>query len=280
MSDRINILNELKESGASLLLHTDNRNYFSLPDDYFDNLSENILTHIFIESLPSDNPYTVQAEYFENLPEVVLEKIQLEKSISFKNNTEKRPYFIPDGYFNNLADNILNKIKNSSADSVQSELEEISPFLSQLSKTNVYSVPKNYFDKSDPLAAVSSLQPPAKIISIGSKTRTWLNYAVAACIAAVLFGGGYIYLFNKPKNDVISSLPKMDVQKAISVLSDDEIANYLKDNNNIAVYTNAVNDNEQIQNIDIENLLNNVSDKEIQDYLNENPESHEKGGGI
>jgi hypothetical protein len=89
-----------------------------------------------------------------------------------------------------------------------------------------------------------------------------------------------LYFFNKPENDAISSLSKMDVQKAISVLSDDEIANYLKDNNNIAVYTNAVNDNEQMQNIDIQNLLNNVSDEEIQDYLNENPEPHEKGGGI
>jgi hypothetical protein len=88
MFDRINILSELKEFGASVLLNTDDRNYFSVPDNYFDTLSENILTHIFIESLPFDNPYTIQAEYFENLPEVVLEKIQFEKSISFKNNKE------------------------------------------------------------------------------------------------------------------------------------------------------------------------------------------------
>ena len=40
----------------------------------------------------------------------------------------------------------------------------------------------------------------------------------------------------------------MDVQKEISVLSDDEINNYLKDNNNIAVYTNIEPDDAQLQN--------------------------------
>ncbi|MEO8712893.1 MAG: hypothetical protein ABI405_12250 [Parafilimonas sp.] len=280
MSDRINILNELRGFGASVLINTDNRNYFYVPDDYFDNLAENVLTHIFIASLPSVNPYSIQAEYFENLPDIVLEKIQFEQSISFQNINEKKLYSIPDGYFNDLADNILNKIKSSSSNSIQSELEEIAPFLSTLSKTNVYSVPENYFDQLNPLPPISDKQPPAQIISLGRKSHTWLNFAVAACIAAVLFGGGYLYFFNNPKNDTVSSLAKMDVQKAISVLSDDEIANYLKDNNNIAVYTNSGNDDEQIKNIDIQNLLNNVSDEEIQDYLNENPESPEKGGGI
>ena len=68
MADKINIFNELREAGASALLNTDNRNYLSVPDDYFDKLAGNILTHIFIVSLPSGNPYTIQAGYFENLP--------------------------------------------------------------------------------------------------------------------------------------------------------------------------------------------------------------------
>jgi hypothetical protein len=36
MRDKFNILNELKENGAVALLDTNNKNYFSVPDNYFD----------------------------------------------------------------------------------------------------------------------------------------------------------------------------------------------------------------------------------------------------
>jgi hypothetical protein len=274
MDEKINILNELKEVDAAVLMTADKRNYYALPEGYFDKLPGNVLTHVFIKSLPATNPYTIPEGYFENLPEVILDKVNI-ASVGFNKNTLS----VPDGYFNNLADNILKKIKQPISQSVQEELIEISPFLSSISKTNVYSVPENYFGELDALAAAGYVKQETKIISLGSRRRKWLSYAAAACMAAFALTGGYLFFSNsKTANTPTSSVSQMNVQKEISVLSDDEISNYLKDNNNIAVYTNIGDDDQQQQkDMDVQNLLQNVSDEEIQQYLNQDAQSE---GGI
>jgi hypothetical protein len=281
VDNKINILNELKEAGATTLINAGKGNCFSVPGDYFSNLPGNILTHIFINSLSSVNPYTVSETYFEELPGLILKKINIQENIHLKGINKSNIYSVPDDYFNNLAGNILSKIKTSSIDSVQQELEEISPLLSKLPKTNVYAVPQNYFSELDPLAGTDNndIKPSVKIISMGRNARKWINYAVAACIAAVLFGGGYFYLFNRNSgNEGISPLAKMDVEKEISILSDNEIADYLKDNTNMAVYTNMGTEEEQQQNVDMQNLLQNVSDEEIQQYLDNDDSGEDKTG--
>lgn len=284
MDEKINILNELKELDAVNLIKTGNKNYFSSPDNYFNDLADNVLAHVFIKSISNKNPYSVPHNYFENLAENILANIQV-KNFETSNNFKQAVYFVPEGYFENLAGNILSKIKNSPANSVQQELKELSPLLSSIPKTNVYTVPENYFETLQIAAIKENVQPAAKVILIGSKTRKWLNYAAAACIAAVLFGGGYLYFAKeKPLVPGVSiynpPLATVDVQKEISGLSDDEINNYLKDHNNTAVYTNVADDNNS-ENMDIlQSLLQNVSDEEIQQYLNQNPEAGKKGGGI
>ncbi len=74
MWENINILNELKEAGATTLMHADNRNYYAVPDGYFINLASGVMANIFIESVPSANPYIVPGAYFLNLPGIILEK--------------------------------------------------------------------------------------------------------------------------------------------------------------------------------------------------------------
>jgi len=110
MTDKFNILDELKENGAVALLNANNRNYFSVPDNYFDDLAPNTLRHIFIKSLPVINPFAVPSLYFENLPDIILDKTQVRKNLSFSIE-EKNLYVVPDGYFNSLAENILKKRK-------------------------------------------------------------------------------------------------------------------------------------------------------------------------
>src|SRR5436853_169423 len=141
MRTNINILNELKEAGSTVLINADKENYYFVPTDYFNAFAGNLLSRIFIESIPPVNIYTV-------------------------------PY----GYFNQL-----------------------DPFKVELEK------------------------PAAKVIPIGGRVRKWVTYAAAACIA-VLFGGGFLYLFHNPVNNTapIAQLVGVDVQKGISTLSDDE----------------------------------------------------------
>ena len=272
MQDRINILNELRDAEAFVLLNADNKNYYHFPEGYFNNLSGDILSNIFISSLPALNPYSVPEKYFENFSELIIEKINSPV------NTKENPYMVPLGYFVTLSENILSKVRSSD---VQLELEEISPFLSSISKANVYSVPDNFFQQTNPAYVVNNDKQPAKVVSMGNRVGNWLKYAVAACVAALLFGGGYLYFSgSRAKTTQVSSIASMDVQKEISGLSDDEINNYLKDNNNIAVFTTVEPGDSQLQNPDIQNMLQNVSDDEIQQYLKDDPESKGTGGGI
>jgi hypothetical protein len=279
MQEKINILNELKEVNAAFLLKVDNKNCFEVPEYYFDTLPGNVLAHIFIESLPIANPYTIPAEYFKNLPEIIVDKIGL----SFLEGSKENVFSAPAGYFETLSDDILKKIRPQVLASPQQELNEISPLLSGIPKTNVYAIPEGYFGQLDPIGNVqkNNNQTGAKIVSIGNVKRKWLNYAAAACIAAFISISGYLYFSDKStvgQNSSIPSLAKMDVQKEISVLSDDEIDNYLKANSNTSVYT-SVGDDDQQQNMDVQDLLQNVSDQEIQQYLNQDPEAGETGGG-
>jgi hypothetical protein len=283
VENKINILNELKEAGAITLMNAGNDNCFSVPGNYFSNLPGDILAHIFINSLPSLNPYTVSKTYFEELPDIILEQINIHENIHLIGINKSNVFSVPDDYFNNLADNILGKIKTSTIDSVRQELEEISPLLSKLPKTNVYAIPQNYFNELNSLAGADNndLNPSVKIISIGRKARKWINYAVAACIAAALLGGGYLYLLNRnPGSDAVSPLAKMDVEKEISILSDNEIADYLKENTNMGVYTNMGIEEDQQQSIDMQDVLQNISDEEIQQYLDNDSGEEKTGEGI
>ena len=94
--------------------------------------------------------------------------------------------------------------------------------------------------KNLPSCHLSHEKQPAKIISIKSKPRKWIAYAAAACIAALMFGGGYYYM--QGNTLIITTQQRKDrlliskVQQAISQLSDDEIDNYLN-NDNTDVYT-------------------------------------------
>lgn len=279
MIDKTNILSELKESGAVFLLNADKANYFFVPDNYFNTLAGDIMAVVFIQSLPFINIYTVPKGYFESFSEIVLEKIKF-RTRSAVPEIEKNLYAVPDGYFNNLSENILKRINNLNANEVKSELEELSPFLSSIPKTNVFSIPKDYFDEagfSD--VKINNTKSPARVISIG-KARKWINYAVAASIAVIALTGGYFYFSKNPRaSDNMASLSKMDIQKEMSILSDDEITNYLKNNNNIAVYTNYSGDDQQ-QGIDIQSLIQEIPDEEIQQYLRNDPEEANTKEGI
>jgi hypothetical protein len=273
MKETSKILNELKDAGAFFLVSTDNQNYYNVPDNYFTDLSENILLHVFVQSLPRQYPYTVATTYFDNLPGLIVEKIRVLNTLSAENTTERNVYSIPEGYFYNLADDILKRIK---ANEVQSELEAISPLLSAIPKTNVYTVPDNYLFESEILEAVKNKsRPPAKIFSIDA-VRKWKNFAVAASIAIICLLSGFFYFSNKSQNS-FSGLSDSDIQKRVSVLSDEEISNYLK-NNNVFIYTTNTYDSQQFMNV--QNMIESISDKEIEEYLNENSAYLEDVEGI
>lgn len=273
MTENVNILDELKLLNSEILINSERTNVYHLPEGFFDDLSNNVSSQIWINSVSKKNLYLIPEGYFENLSEIILDKIWLE------NNSNKNYYFLPDGYFENLAGNILKKISHTE-DNVQQELEELSPLLNSISKTNVFSVPPGYFDALTPLEK-SSTHVPAKVISLGSRARKWVSYAAAACVAGLMFIGGYSYLQNKKATHINHSknqFANVDVNQAISQLSDTEINNYLN-NDNSDIYNNG-NSGPDNENFDIKIMLDNTSDDEINNYLLQNSEPAEKNGGI
>ena len=154
MQESINILNELRESGADVLMDIGNKSPYSVPEDYFDSLASQVLAAIFLKYLPSENPYSVPSGYFEHLPGIILEKVNLYKNLPLPASKEKHLYSVPQGFFDGFADTVLEKITSSAGINVQEELEELSPLLSRIPKTNVYSVPDNYFEQINALSTV------------------------------------------------------------------------------------------------------------------------------
>jgi hypothetical protein len=279
MGKNFNILNELEDIHAVFLIEADKKNLFFVPQNYFEELPDAIRANIFLHAVTMANPYTIPENYFDNFPALMLDKIRDNALISFIGNNEL-PYSVPENYFGSFATEVLKKIKQSGQVSVQEELEEISPFLSSIPRTNVYSVPENYFSNINKNTQVKS---PAKVISFGSRTKKWTSYAAAACIGALLFGASFLHFYKKGNAEipsVVSSVSNQDLQKQISVLSDEEITDYLKTNLNLAVYTNTGADDYQQQNMDIQNMLQNMSDQEIQQYLDQQPESSSTEEGI
>jgi len=149
--------------------------------------------------------------------------------------------------------------------------------LSKIPKTNVYTIPAEYFEFF--ITPKQEVQP-VKIISIKRKPHRWVTYAAAACIAALMFGGGYYYIQNNISNSSSTStaqnpMADVKVKQAIAQLSDAEIDNYLN-NDSSEVYT-PQND---VEDINIKSLLENMSDEEIDNYLRENSDPGENTKGI
>lgn len=274
ITKNFNILNELKEAGAENLVMAGKAACFSVPDNYFNTLPENVMAHIFLQSLSYKNPYTTPEGYFDEFPKIMLATVSA-TGIMLPDATIAT-YTVPEHYFGTLADSILNRIKKQAPPSeVQEELETISPLLSSIPKTNVYTVPGDYFE-SIKTSPVNKQPEPAKIIPF-RHTRRWINYAAAACIAILLLGGSYLFLNKNSIETTAAVEPAVNVEQQISGLSDEEITSYLQANSNTAVYTNSTGD---AQSNEMQNMLQNVSDEEIEQYLNQHPESMQAEEGI
>lgn len=269
MAEDINIYNELKTLNSSELIKLERENLYTYPKDYFNDLSENILTNIRLQFFSTEMFYTVPDKYFENLPELIFDKLQLNHSDILSTVL----YKVPENYFENLSGNILKKIRKES--DLQQELENLSPLLSKLPKTNVYTIPEGYFENQFIIKQKSS---PAKLIFIGAKTRNWFNYAAAACVAAIMLLGGYLYSVNKSSNNNTrqNQLAGINIKTAISHLSDSTITNYLK-TDNTGAYASQNPDNEDLN---IQTLIENTSDEEIENFLIQNPDSDDQTKGI
>jgi len=213
-----------------------------------------------IVNIGNQNLYFVPADYFDSLAYSIVNYIKLSKVRCIN------PYSIPETYFDTLADSIIHKIRLSSSNEVYEELSEIAPLLITVNRENVFSIPDNYFEKlSNPVTTT----PVIKVIPVGNKIRRWVTYAAAASVLFIVATTSYLYI-NMHNRDGET----LTIEQRLARLKEQEIINYLKENDEITsgdIVPTSVEEDTEIQ-----NMLQDASDEEIQKYLDEYSEPTEK----
>ncbi len=158
-------------------------NVFSAPDDYFNTISDEILSVIF-----ADN-----------------------KSIF--SGKEKQPLSVPAGYFDSLADTILHKIKTQADETASTEILHLSSALSAIGNKNVFTLPQNYFENSVQ-EILNNIPKPAKLVEM-KKRSSFFNYAAAAVVSGII-GLSVVSVFNNKSSN--SLLPQTAMAQAGEII--------------------------------------------------------------
>jgi hypothetical protein len=258
------ILEELQELNSSI---GQVANCFEVPIGYFDIFYEEVITRIKEQQLPhrSFQVFTVPVNYFEDLPATILSHVTQQLPSS------ALPFAVPENYFDGLANNILQKIKtNTAEETVAEELQNISGFVANIPKTNVFTVPENYFNQLG--VNIPANKEEAKVEHITS-TKRWVRYVAAACVIGLIALGGYVWLSNGKTDSSNSFTKAASIEKNIAKLSDTEIYNYLSTH---PASSDIINVSAETAIPDINTSIQNMSDDEIQQYLDNNEEPGEK----
>ena len=238
---RNDIIEELREIAAPLA-HIGNENCYRVPDNYFEDFADEVMSKI---QLP-----------FTHLP-----------------LTPPAP-----AYFEGLAGAILNKIKSNGIiveanNEVTAELTELSPLLAGIKKENVYTVPAHYFDNFK--VAIPPAAEKTKVVVMRPAVR-WMRYAAAAAVVGIIAISGMFLFKNNDAGD-IAATTTISYTAPLSSVSDAAITSYLKDSPANMDITLPAYDNNKINAGSLaEQLLHDVSDSDIKEYLQENQTPGEK----
>ena len=217
MENSNSILHEIQEI-SPLIAAIEKRNVFTVPDGYFDWVSENVFT-----------------------------AIKYDDSAVLNNQSGH----IPQGYFDGLAESIMTRIKAGENESSDDELRILSPMLYSVQNENVFTVPDGYFD-TFPDVILDKVKPrPAKLVSFKRKTSVVIKYSVAAAFTGVMALGVFRFTETRGKTNqlpdyVIDGLKIKDVDQELSKLSDDAIIQYLEASGSdvkTALVVNSVDEN-------------------------------------
>ena len=259
---------------------------YELPKGYFEDLPREVLNRIarlnqetFASNLPKSLTFSVPEGYFDNLASQVLGRIKagsvskdfLREDVAeelarispvVSRISRENPYRLPDGYF-----------------------AEVSPILSVLKDKTTYLAPEGYFDylPAEATATVMAAtiakdggKADAKVVAIGSRGKGhWWRYAGVAAAACLILVFSWPQLhtgfsnINGGKTD--GGQGTVDIAQSLHKVSDQEILNYLDDQNSILAepVSNNTAATLDMNDSDIKTLLGDVPDGELQQYMEE-----------
>jgi len=214
-------------------------NPFAVPDNYFENLKENISARVRIEPILSQNKFEVPDGYFDTLEERIASATRLDK---LREEMPSDGFNVPADYFDSLSENLQTRIAIEQA----------------IEKGNEFTVPEDYFSQlEDTILAktigANEIKPEAKVRRL---IPGWFKYAAAACITAVIATGVYI---NSRQNE------SQSIEQQLAEIPEQEIVNYLQaysslgDGEVIAEHLEKTNN--------IPRTEDGISKQEIEEYL-------------
>ena len=183
------------------------------------------------------NIFSIPEEYFETLSDLILLNIKEELSI----NVGVEIFKVPERYFDNLSASILAKVKT--VDDAAEELKLLSPLLCTISHINVYKVPNGYFNKMQGIVLKTVGSKQAGVFRL-PVLRQILKYAAAAVIISIISLCVYKYAENPffknisainyaslaPSIEKGKSMNEQEFNEELNVLSNEDISAYLEKN--------------------------------------------------
>lgn len=236
-------LNERILSAVKLdeLKNTISPDCFTVPDGYFETLGNNIQSRIAVEEfLNEEQGFTVPENYFENLNSNIQSRIVVEEHLN-----EEHGFTVPENYFENLNAQIQSRLLVEQA---------------LVNAEDSFTVPENYFNslnKNILNQTVNQEVVKRKSNVIRMFSSTAFKYATAACVI-LMVGAGVIF---KPFTSVNHN--DTYLHKQLSGVPVNDIQSYLQETVDGSDTQHAVSD---------EDLpINDESLKSaLQDYVNDN----------
>ena len=229
--------------------HVDSKDAgFSVPEQYFLDLSANITSHTKLETLAKKTEaWTIPSRYFDELPKQIQSNIRIESLLD-----KSSALSVPEDYFDILTDRIQDKIFEDS--------------LKKVVLTDGFNVPTaNYFDHlstsitktiSDRSDKQDNSAKPTMIRSLN--IQQWIRYAAAAFVATVLGISSYNAVVDQEQID-------RSTVSHLATIPEQEIINYLassNDSDDIVYIMEYIYQPEES-----EGVGSQIDDEDIEDYL-------------
>lgn len=279
MTNRTQILNELRESSPLLAAKDPSGNPYGVPHGYFEGLAGQVLSRLSSSKLPQglSQPFTVPAGYFDQLADSVLNRVKALEAGSAAEELEvlspllsslskQTPYQLPEGYFEELPENSIDGAK--AIELVNEELENLSPLMNNLRHKNPYTVPQGYFEAlPGTLLAQVSTTTSARVVSMRF-TRKVMRIAAAAVVTGLIVMAGWFYR-NAPVNNTgnLAVTTDTSTQSLTSNITDEEIQQYLDQQGGNAADATAAVETVELKPENMKDMLADVSDDELQQFL-------------
>lgn len=169
-----------------------------------------------IVNLQNSKPFSVPNNYFSDLSNEVLFKINC-PTISSNYLIKANAYLVPNNYFGSFQSQIIPFIhaQKRHISDIDYELETVAPFLNSIKKNNVYSLPENYFESKNNFKQIQSTSNTPTL----SFKRKWFLYVAAAAFTGLTLLGVFNFLGN--------SSNKININTELAKTNEDELTEFL-----------------------------------------------------